>query len=262
MRFSFSKYHGTGNDFILIDDRNKLFPEDNVPLIERICDRHFGIGADGLMLVREAPGYDFRMVYFNSDGRESSMCGNGGRCIAVFAHQVGLPTHAGQFVAVDGPHEYVLNGNTVKLKMIDVEEVKCLDRDYVIHTGSPHFVRFIPDLDNLDIVPAARKIRYSSTYQQDGINVNFVEKGIGAFRMRTYERGVEGETLSCGTGTVAVALALATQDTSLSSPVQIQTPGGNLLVHFSRRDNVFREVWLEGPVTHVFDGTFNAADFR
>ena len=262
MTFNFYKYHGTGNDFILIDDRAKLFPDGDIALIERICDRHFGIGADGLMLVRTAPDFDFRMVYFNSDGRESTMCGNGGRCIAAFAQMIGLKLGKKQFVAIDGPHDYELYDDRVKLKMIDVREVKHLDKDYVIFTGSPHFVRFAMDIDSLDINSAARKIRYSHTYHQEGINVNFVEQGAGVYRMRTYERGVEGETLSCGTGTVAAALAIAMRDEGIQSPVILQTPGGNLSVFFQRNGDGFEDIWLEGPASFVFSGTLDTADFR
>jgi len=262
MEFRFSKYHGTGNDFILIDDRDKQFPEGDLSLIKRICDRHFGIGADGLMLIREETGFDFRMIYFNSDGRESTMCGNGGRCIAAYVQKEGLETTYKAFMAIDGPHEYLLADGQVRLKMIDVEDIRQQDKDFVLFTGSPHFVRLANHIDRLDLNTAGRKIRYSPVYTKEGINVNFVESSEGSYRMRTYERGVEGETLSCGTGTIAAALALAIEDPDLNSPVTLETPGGTLRVYFDRKGTGFNNIWLEGPAAFVFEGTLDTDCFR
>ncbi|MDB5226123.1 MAG: dapF [Bacteroidota bacterium] len=253
MLIDFFKYQGTGNDFVILDNRNELFSKNN-SLIRFICDRRFGIGADGLMLLENAEGYDFRMVYYNSDGNESSMCGNGGRCIAEFARKLGVVKEKGKFVAIDGEHEFTMNGDDVKLKMIDVAEMS-RDKDaYILFTGSPHYVIFTNSIDQIDIVPEARKIRYNDTYKEKGININYAEEKDGRIFMRTYERGVEGETLSCGTGTVAVAIAAALKNKIDSGAHDILTPGGNLRVSFEKEEGIFTNIWLEGPAKEVFKG--------
>jgi diaminopimelate epimerase len=258
MQYVFYKYQGTGNDFVLIDNRDEQFPQDDHALVKKICDRRFGIGADGLMLLEYAIGYDFRMVYYNSDGNESTMCGNGGRCIAAFAKKLGIIEETGTFSAIDGGHEFVLKEENVKLKMIDVDAVDNNNGDYILFTGSPHYVIFKNDIDKIDIDKEAQKIRYNDTYTKEGINVNFVEEKNGRIHMRTYERGVEGETLSCGTGTVAVALSVAVKNNMDSGGVEILTPGGNLKVSFEREGGIFTNIWLEGPAKMVYEGTINA----
>ncbi|MBI1184459.1 diaminopimelate epimerase [bacterium] len=254
----FSKYQGTGNDFVLIDNRQgqiKLSTKE----IRFLCDRHFGIGADGLMLLQNHPDFDFEMVYFNSDGNESTMCGNGGRCIVAFARQLEIIENTARFLAIDGAHEAeVLNDNRVSLGMIDVAEITQNESDFVLSTGSPHYVHFIERSPNevVDFVAKAQSIRNNETFKADGINVNFAHmQAASVLQMRTYERGVENETLSCGTGTVAVAIAAHAKKGGAKGTftTQIHTPGGQLAVKFTY-DTRYQQVALIGPATHVFNG--------
>lgn len=255
MQFPFIKYQGTGNDFVIIDNRALLFPKDDVSLIEKICARRFGVGADGLMLVENADGYAFRMVYYNSDGRQSTMCGNGGRCIAAFSVSQGIAPKEGQFIAIDGPHDYSFTEDgQVRLKMIDVSEVERSGNDLIMDTGSPHFVRFTTDVSGCDMVQIGKSVRYSDRFRDGGINVNIVALNDDQVQMRTYERGVEDETYSCGTGTVAVALSVAIEKDMSSGTVPISSRGGDLKVHFRRDGNSFKDIYLEGPAVEVFSG--------
>lgn len=247
------KYQGTGNDFILIDNRDM-----SVTLTEEqvkwLCDRRFGIGADGLMLLELEPGADFEMVYFNSDGKESSMCGNGGRCITAFAKQLGLvDTHA-KFIAIDGMHEAKIEGDIVSLKMNDVRNVEVGDGFYYLNTGSPHYVKFVTDIENFDVYKEGKKIRNNDRFVYEGTNVNFIEKQGDSLFVRTYERGVEDETLSCGTGVTASALVAALKGISNNkNACHIKTLGGELNVKFDKvLENTFYNIWLEGPAKFVF----------
>lgn len=252
--FSFYKYQGTGNDFILIDNRKHFFPK-NTYLIHKLCDRKFGIGADGLMLLENADNYLFRMVYYNADGNEGSMCGNGGRCIVAFAKKLNIIDNSGTFIAVDGEHHFEVIEDQVKLNMIDVQEIKEIkEKEFELFTGSPHYVVFTHDVSNLDVFNAGREIRYNSNYKVKGINVNFVEIGDTKISMRTYERGVEDETLSCGTGNVAVALALASTDNAYNDKIELNSLGGKLKVYFKKQGTTFSDIWLEGPAEFVFHG--------
>lgn len=260
MQIKFSKYQGTGNDFVLIDNRNNVFQPDNQSLIENLCDRRFGIGADGLMLLEEAEGYDFRMRYFNSDGKEASMCGNGGRCIVAFAFQLGIINNLTKFIAVDGEHEAKINSSTspliVSIKMIDVSEIEIGKDYYYLNTGSPHFVKFIPNHSNFDTVAEGKKIRYNNRFSSEGTNVNFVSFQEDILTVSTYERGVEDETHSCGTGVVASAISASFK--TGSNHFHIQTKGGNLEVEFQKsKTEKIENIWLTGPATHVFDGTLD-----
>lgn len=262
----FHKYHGTGNDFILIDDRAEQFDLRDQPRIAALCHRRFGIGADGLILLRNRAGYDFEMVYFNADGHPSSMCGNGGRCTVAFAKRLGIIGDDTTFLAVDGPHEAQLTpAGLVRLRMRDTAAVRPArtdENDLFVDTGSPHHIRFLDpeeedgDLEELDVVAAGREIRSSQHYDPAGVNVNFVAPPAHPahpWPVRTYERGVEDETLSCGTGVTAVALA-ATQ-LGATSPVRLLTPGGELQVSFDKQpDGSFTNVWLSGPAVRVFSG--------
>lgn len=255
MRIPFVKYQGTGNDFVIIDQRFHLFvDEDNQALIARICDRRFGVGADGLMLLKESTEASFRMVYFNADGRESTMCGNGGRCIAHYAHFLGIIGNTGSFLAVDGWHEAKIHGEKVELKMIDVHHPKEANGNYTIFTGSPHYVALVNKMPD-DLVAEGRKIRCSPNFEKDGINVNFViyDEKTNQATVATYERGVEAETLSCGTGVTAAAL-ICNLVKGASSPVTLLTKGGILSVSFEKDDNGFSHVWLSGPAQLVFTG--------
>lgn len=257
----FEKYQGTGNDFVIIDNRQGLFKPDR-NTVEYLCDRKFGIGADGLMLLENEPGYDFKMVYFNADGNESSMCGNGGRCLTAYAFSKGVFKDKCRFLAIDGDHDAILledKGNhdyMVSLKMIDVNAVNTFENDLVIDTGSPHYLRFLTDVDKLDVYTEGYKVRNSEPFVKEGINVNFLEMKDGLLHVRTYERGVEDETLSCGTGVTAAALAAAEKGMLNGDNIcKIQTKGGKLQVRFHKNgEGSFDDIWLEGPATFVFEG--------
>ncbi len=254
----FYKYQGTGNDFVLIDQRQQQYiRREDKTSIEKMCNRHFGIGADGLILLQQHESADFEMVYFNADGRESTMCGNGGRCIVAFAHQLGVFEEYCTFKAIDGLHEAKINSNQVELKMMDVSQVERYEDFYFLHTGSPHYVSFHATLAAVDVVSQGQLIRHSAQFQPNGTNVNFVEVTSDGLTVATYERGVEDETLSCGTGVTAAALAYALDKPQLNS-VKIQTKGGKLLVRFQPLSNAcaFSHIWLCGPAEKVFEGTY------
>lgn len=252
----FHKYQGTGNDFVLIDQRQqKHIQREDQALIEKMCNRHFGIGADGLILLQQHESANFEMVYFNADGRESTMCGNGGRCIVAFAHHLGVFEQHCTFVAIDGLHEAKVNGNQVELKMMDVSRVERYDDFYFLNTGSPHYVSFHPTLAEVDVVPKGKLIRYGARFQPNGTNVNFVEVTSDGLTVATYERGVEDETLSCGTGVTAAALAYAIDNQHLRD-VNIQTKGGKLMVRFQPSSHGFDNIWLCGLAQRVFEGTY------
>ena len=256
MEIAFCKYHGTGNDFIVIDNRSLFFPRDNFKLINSMCDRHFGIGADGLILLESGKDTDLKMTYFNADGNIGSMCGNGGRCFTHFAKHLGLVQDALQFEAVDGIHEASIDQGIISLKMNDVDQV-IVHKDHVyVDTGSPHHVEYVSDLENFDVVGTGRKIRYE-VYGEEGSNVNFVERiKEDSFYVRTYERGVEDETLSCGTGVTAVALASFETKRSRSNSIQLRTHGGELEVRFRKEEGKYGHIYLTGPATLVYKGTW------
>ena len=256
MRITFYKYHGTGNDFIIIDNRGQTL-QLTKEQVHKLCDRHFGIGADGLMLMNNQAGFDFEMKYYNADGNESSMCGNGGRCMVQCAFDLGLRKREYFFTAIDGEHKAEIEDNGwVDLQMQDVNKIDIsFFSDFILDTGSPHYVKSVSDVWNYDVVKEGRQIRYSKRFVKDGINVNFVEPGEEEnISVRTYERGVEDETLSCGTGVTAAALVFAHNDNGFNR-VEVKTPGGNLAVEFDKTgDTSFRNIWLCGPATFVFKG--------
>lgn len=256
MTVEFYKYQGAGNDFVIIDNRNDCFPKENSELIRKICDRRFGIGADGMMLLEEAEGFDFRMIYFNADGFLGSMCGNGGRCLVSFAHTLGLFDREASFQANEECYKArMVNDAQVSLQMLDVDQLKVSGDQVFLDTGSPHHVQFEDNLKSLDVYTRGREIRYADPYKEDGTNVNFVEQIDDAtFKVRTYERGVEDETLSCGTGVTAVALASHYLGKTGSTKLQIQTEGGNLEVDFTAENGKFSNVILTGPATFVYKG--------
>jgi diaminopimelate epimerase len=261
---SFAKYQGTGNDFILIDNRGNSTPF-TTQQIKFLCDRKFGIGADGLMLLQNKAGYDFEMVYFNADGNPSSMCGNGGRCIVAFAHHIGVvSTKHMHFVAVDGPHEAKFSApNQVELKMSNVSQVESNDGCYWLDTGSPHHIEFTEALNKIDVYKAGHAIRNNATYVKEGVNVNFTQiLSEDTIAVATYERGVEDETLSCGTGVTAAAIATTLHTASVASEnsVKIQTKGGPLQVSFEHNDKRFENIWLKGSAQFVFEGSIQVAD--
>ena len=261
MQLTFYKYQGTGNDFIMIDNRLNIFPKENTQFIEQLCDRRFGIGADGLILLENHTTYDFKMVYFNSDGNESSMCGNGGRCLVAFAKQIGIIEAAAEFEAVDGYHyAKIIGDDLISLQMKDVDRI-AVHQDYsFLNTGSPHHVQIVSDLKNLDVKTEGAKIRYSDLYGKAGSNINFVHQlENDIFVVRTYERGVEDETLSCGTGATAVAIAMHHMDKTKSNSIDLQVEGGKLSVQFKENNGVYSDVFLVGPATFVFEGMIDLA---
>lgn len=255
MKIPFYKYQGTGNDFIMIDNRDLSFPKQNTELVKKMCDRRFGIGGDGLILLEKHPEYDFQMVYYNSDGNESTMCGNGGRCLVAFARFLEVFKEKTIFNAIDGLHEAKINQNIVKLKMIDVQEIKSIEQDYELNTGSPHYVQYVENVEQLNVYQAGYNIRNSTAYQKEGINVNFVSKiSENEIFVRTYERGVEDETYSCGTGVTASCLTWMLKFNK--KEVSVKTLGGNLKVYAEKTTNGFKNIWLEGPAQQVFEGIF------
>lgn len=256
----FTKYQGTGNDFVMIDQRKEQFLAlDDHKTIELLCDRKFGVGADGLILIQNKEAYDFEMIYFNADGYQSSMCGNGGRCITAFAKELALPGNEFNFLAIDGAHISKIEADgTVSLQMQDVDQVINGEDHYILNTGSPHYVIFVEDVSDIDIKQTGQSIRYSKEFAKEGINVNFVERTDEGIIVATYERGVEDETLSCGTGVTACALAysLETNNSDLKN-VKVETKGGNLEVSFtSNPSGGFENIWLKGPATKIFTGEF------
>lgn len=255
MQVTFYKYQGTGNDFIIIDNRQLDFPKNDTKLIARLCDRRFGIGADGLMLLEPHDSYDFTMVYFNADGSTSTMCGNGGRCLVAFAKKLGLVTSEAHFEASDGYHYAKISDENIALQMIDVSEVTLHEKYQYVYTGSPHHVELVTNLNDYDVKMCGAKIRYSNLYGASGSNVNFVEQeNENTFKVRTYERGVEDETLSCGTGVTAVAIAMYEIRKTSSMNIDLIVPGGKLQVSFTKAGQYFKNVFLIGPAEFVFEG--------
>lgn len=256
MNIKFSKYQGAGNDFILIDHRQNELKNIDKKLLSQLCDRRFGIGADGLMFLTKHITYDFEMVYYNADGNIGSMCGNGGRCIVAFAKHLGLIENETNFLAVDGPHyaKITAEGNWVELQMIDVDTITKDGGAFVLNTGSPHYVKAVKNLASLDVFNVGKEIRNNDTYKTTGINVNFVEdKGDHLF-IRTFERGVEDETYACGTGVTAVAMAMAQQKQPGHIETLIEVLGGKLQINFDYNGTKFTNVFLCGPAEKVFDG--------
>eukprot|EP01016_Furgasonia_blochmanni_P026076 TRINITY_DN2781_c0_g1_i6.p1 TRINITY_DN2781_c0_g1~~TRINITY_DN2781_c0_g1_i6.p1 ORF type:complete len:518 (+),score=36.93 TRINITY_DN2781_c0_g1_i6:715-2268(+) len=260
---SFFKYEALGNDFIMIHDPKSEFPVRDQRVIKNLCSRRFGIGADGLILLRPADGYDFEMVYFNSDGCISSFCGNGGRAVVLFARNLDIIRGTTNFLAYDGPHFAEITDSWVTLKMIDVKEILPKSNGYFTFTGSPHFVVFVDDVDSVDIVKEARQIRNNEEYAKEGVNVNFVQViENDQLKIRTYERGVEDETYACGTGATACAIVHAGKSIKQSSwKVSVQTKGGPCKVSFNVSDHMFANVKLEGPARYVFEGKANLSRF-
>ncbi|SNT19476.1 diaminopimelate epimerase [Ekhidna lutea] len=253
MKLNFTKYQGTGNDFILVDDREQSFPQD-ISIIKNLCDRRFGIGADGLILIQDHPELDYRMIYFNSDGSQS-LCGNGSRCGFAFAQSLNITREHATFETTDGIHKIKSENGIIHFQLFDVSEVNQLnDQEWFVNTGSPHHIVLNEDVAALDIVSNGRQIRNLPEYSgQNGTNVNFAQLLQNGVKLRTYERGVEDETLSCGTGATAVGIVAG--KLGYKSPVSIQTKGGELSVSFKYENEKFIEIWLAGPAEKVFEGS-------
>ncbi|MFI1772179.1 diaminopimelate epimerase [Thalassobellus citreus] len=256
MQQTFYKYQGTGNDFVMIDNRQQTFNKKDTKHIAFLCDRRFGIGADGLILLENHPDLDFKMVYYNADGNESTMCGNGGRCLVAFAKQLGVIKDKAVFEAIDGLHHATIENDIVQLQMLDVDIVQKHENHVFLNTGSPHHVQFEENIANFDIKTKGASIRYGEPYNEGGTNVNFVNKiSDTEFRVRTYERGVEDETLSCGTGVTAVAIAMHTLNQTNKNCITLKVEGGELKVSFDTENGSYKNVWLIGPANFVYQGT-------
>ena len=261
MLVHFSKYHGTGNDFIMIDGRELDCSFFDAKVIRTLCDRRIGIGGDGLIILEDSKPYDFTMRYFNSDGREGTMCGNGGRCITAYALRLGIIKTYTTFEGVDGTHEAsILSNGEIRLKLADVGGIETLEDGYLLNTGSPHFVHFVKNLEQLEVEREGAEISHQERFGKGGVNVNFVELGPAAdeIAVRTFERGVEGETWSCGTGVTAAAITTCFKSGSDKSSYLLKTRGGELNVSFkSGADQRVTEIYLSGPTSHVYDGTID-----
>ena len=258
MNLVFSKYHGTGNDFILIDNRSQkiILSKEQISLL---CHRQFGIGADGLIMISDLPGFDFRMNYYNSDGGEGTMCGNGGRCITAYAGTRGVFNRKAKFSAIDGMHQAEIlsvDGNQfhVSLRMSDLDKIIKFEDGYFLNTGSPHFVSFVNNIEEVNVYEEGKRLRWDQRFQPGGTNVNFVELKENHIIVRSFERGVENITLSCGTGVTASALVASTIVGKDKSAFEIHTYGGNLKVRFERIGDEFKNIWLEGPAIKVYEG--------
>ncbi|OYT11970.1 MAG: diaminopimelate epimerase [Bacteroidetes bacterium 4572_112] len=261
MQIQFSKYHGAGNDFILVDNRNQEYTLDQ-ELIAKLCERRYGIGADGLMILENSESYDFNMRYYNSDGNEGSMCGNGGRCIVAFAKDLEIIANITEFTAVDGLHKAKINSsgiNTydISLNMNDVSNIKEEDNIFFLDTGSPHHIEFVDDISKVDVYNKGKQIRYSDKYKaNNGTNVNFIEATASVLKIRTYERGVEDETHACGTGATAAAIAFALKNKEYNKEVILEALGGILRLNFDFNNNIFTNIVLSGPTKLVFKGKY------
>ena len=257
MTIQFYKYQGAGNDFVIMDNRDHAYNALTKHQVAFLCDRRFGIGADGLMLLNNCDGYDFEMKYYNADGRESSMCGNGGRCLVKFANDKGIYKDTYKFLAIDGEHEASLKEDgIIALKMNDVDHIREDHGDFILNTGSPHFVHLAANVMGIDVFKKGREIRYNKEFEKDGINVNFVEQTEMPDKIivRTYERGVEDETLSCGTGVTAAALVCSHNDNGFNH-VNVETKGGLLSVEYEKAGDMYKNIWLIGPAVKVFEGS-------
>jgi diaminopimelate epimerase len=255
MNITFQKYHGAGNDFIMIDNRTLFFPKENTQLVHHFCDRHFGIGADGLILIENdtETETDFKMIYLNADGSET-FCGNGGRCAVAFAKNLQIVSFKTTFTAFDGPHYAEINNHLISLQMIDVDDIEIKENAVFAYTGTQHHVELVDSLENYPVFKNGQKIRNS--YPSPGSNVNFVEQiNNDTFRVRTYEKGVENETLACGTGVTAVAIAMHKTKKTTKSLIYLPVEGGNLQVSFNENNGKYTNVFLKGPAKFVFKGT-------
>ncbi|MBT3612295.1 MAG: diaminopimelate epimerase [Flavobacteriales bacterium] len=255
MIIEFYKYQGTGNDFIIIDDREKEFDITDNNLIAALCERRMGIGADGFILLREHDTLDFEMIYFNADGKQSSMCGNGGRCIIAFAQMLEMIEDETTFMAIDGEHKGRLMDDGIYLQMQDVKEIEGVGDGLLLNTGSPHYIEMVDELEYIDVNKQGKKIRNSIPFKKEGINVNFVLDA-SELQVRTYERGVEAETLSCGTGVVATAIAMHYANCIEETLVNVKTKGGELTVSFEEFNGGYRNIWLSAEASMVFAGEF------
>ena len=265
MQIDFYKYEGTGNDFIIVNNRDLKFQKNYEGLIKNICDRKKGVGADGLILLENHDTLDFRMIYFNADGSESGFCGNGSRCITHLAHNLNIIEDKAVFKAIDGTHESRIINQKISVRMSDVSKANIFSYNdsfntTFIDTGSPHLIRIYENIDLIDIVREARELKLKYSEYSDGLNINFCEISDSKIKLRTYERGVENETLSCGTGAVASAIFLNNSGLVKNDRIEILMKGGALSVNFKKKETRYYEIWLSGAVNMVFKGVYNTFD--
>jgi len=258
MLIQFEKYHGAGNDFILVDNRNGKYKSLGIDQIVRLCNRHYGIGSDGFIFINTSTDSDFEMDFFNPDGSKS-FCGNGARCAVAFATLLGVDSSTQTFQAIDGKHAYAYNGTSVAIQMRDVNHMEILGTDSaLIHTGSPHYMVLSDDLSTENTLTIGRAIRFSESYVAEGVNVNLIRvKSSHEIDISTYERGVEYETLACGTGATACALFQAYRNELQHGEIVVNAKGGKLAVRFVRNETGFEQIWLLGPASNVFNGEIN-----
>ncbi len=255
MHIPFKKFHGAGNDFVMIDNLAGLYPSLSEDFVQSVCDRHFGVGGDGLIVLVKNPSYDFEMLYYNADGRAGSLCGNGGRCAVQFAHSLGIRKEQYFFLASDGPHSAErFNDGRIRLKMNDCHWPRSFEKGFFIDTGSPHYVEFVEESENFSLLERALPIRHHAHFMPGGTNVNYILSKESPYEIRTFERGVEAETLACGTGATAVALVLAFEEESLEGKKAIKALGGSLEVEYRRAEKYFTDIYLTGPAEQVFEG--------
>ncbi|MBS0011815.1 MAG: diaminopimelate epimerase [Bacteroidales bacterium] len=254
MQIIFNKYHGAGNDFIMVDNRDKMINPGDEELIRYLCNRHMGVGGDGLVLLYDHDLHDFEMKYFNSDGREGTMCGNGGRCAVAFAIRSGFDMGSGSLLASDGSHSFSISGEIISLGLCDTMPPAVIGGNHFFDTGSPHYIINVPDIKKVNVMEKGREIRYSDSFSPGGTNVDFVEHSDEGIFVRTYERGLENETLSCGTGVAAAAISGKWGKGYGKYKVDVKTPGGELSVSFEIAEDIISNIWLSGPAQFVFAG--------
>lgn len=253
MKIDFTKFQGTGNDFVMLDNLSGRYDNLSLDSIAFICNRKMGVGADGLIKLSEKEGYDFHMEYYNADGSQS-FCGNGARCAVAFARQIQIIKNEARFYAIDGAHYATIKDDIVRLEMLPVDEIQQIDEDYFVDTGSPHYIHYLNG-KRMDIVEFGRSVRYSELFRDEGVNVNLLnKKSKTLIEVETYERGVEDETLSCGTGVTACALVQMTNEGIYEGSIDVRTKGGDLSVEAKRNGEGFDNIWLIGPAKAVFNG--------
>ena len=258
MKISFNKFNGAGNDFIIIDNRDNDIKV-NSSLVSLLCNRNFGVGADGVIVIKNCKKSDFEILHFTPDGEIGSLCGNGSRCAVSFAHKNKIIENKTTFKAFDGFHNAeILNNNLIKMEMNIISDI--IENEYGIwvDTGSPHLVIRSDDTESLNVYNSAREIRYNDYYRDEGVNVNFVEKiDDEKFKIRTYERGVEDETLACGTGSTASAICMNYLNITNKNKITMECKGGNLFVEFNSEEKEYSKIYITGPANFVFEGTID-----
>lgn len=259
MTLKFDKYQGAGNDFIILNNYNGSYSRLSEEQIRGMCNRQMGIGADGLILLEPSDSSDFEMKYYNSDGKVSSLCGNGARCVVLYAHKKKIIGEKTKFNTIDGVHQaWLTSHEKIKIQLNEVKKILKHKGSHIVNTGSPHYVKIVDNISDLNVKKEGSEIRYLKDFIPEGINVNFLQKKNNSnFLIRTYERGVEDETLACGTGAVAAAIVMHNIGETLGNTnLEIDTLGGSLKVDFDFDNSIYKNIFLEGPAKFVFSGTY------